>query len=191
METHSPLDYVEVLNQRIVETEKHIEETEKMIQELKEHESLLNSHNDDKLVQEVKKMNQDTLEVLKETIEMFKKGMERDKTLIQVFDISNLASKLAAESLSKFFLSSSLRAIDKDFVLKNSYYDMENDRFTGLIKNEKNNKFAYFIVNGNNHSPLYHLVTLQDENEIPDYPKNEQNWIGEKDVISKLVDLLK
>ena len=191
METHSPLDYVEVLNQRIVEAEKHIEETEKMIQELKEHESLLNSHNDDKLVQEVKKMNQDTLEVLKETIEMFKKGMERDKTLIQVFDISNLASKLAAESLSKFFLSSSLRAIDKDFVLKNSYYDMENDRFTGLIKNEKNNKFAYFIVNGNNHNPLYHLVTLQDENEIPDYPKNEQNWISEKDVISKLVDLLK
>ena len=191
METHSPLNYVEVLNQRIAEAEKHIEEHEKMIQELKKHESLLHCYNNnDKLVQEVKKMNQDTLEVLKKTTEMFEKDIEHNKTLIQFFDISNLASKLVSKSLSKFFLFSSLNLIDKDLVLKNSHYDMENDCFTGLIKNEKNNKVVYAIVNGNNRNPLYYLVELQDENEIPDYPKNEQNWIGVEDVISKLVYLL-
>ena len=121
---------------------------------------------------------------------MFEKDIEHNKTLIQFFDISNLASKLFAKSLSKFFLFSSLDLIDKDFVLKNSHYDMENDCFTGLIKNEKNNKVVYAIVNGNNRNPLYYLVELQDENEIPDYPKNEQNWIGVEDVISKLVYLL-
>ena len=61
MKTSLPLDYIEILNQRIAEAEKHIEEHEKMIQELKKHESLLHCYNNDKLVQEVKKMNQDTL----------------------------------------------------------------------------------------------------------------------------------
>lgn len=56
---------------------------------------------------------------------------------------------------------------------------------------KKNNKFVYFIVNGNNHNPLFHLVILQDENEIPDYPKHEQDWISEEDCVSKLFDLLK
>ena len=199
METHSSMNYIKEFKQHITKMEKHFEKLETLIQEEEKSNELLSfslltgnySDEDYEILQKVKKMKQDAFESLKKIKEMSKEALEREKTLIQVFDTSNLASKLATESLSKFFLSSSLRAIDKDFVLKNSHYDMENDCFTGLIKNEKNNKVAYFIVNGNNHNPLFHLVALKNENELPDYPKNKQDWIGEEASVSKLVDLLK
>ena len=197
--TRSSIDCLKELKQLITEREQNIQESEKliqqeserMVQEAKENETRLYSDDDNELLQKAKKLRQEAFENFKNLVEMSKKDLERSKTLIQVFGICDLASKLAVESLSKFFLSSSLRVIDKDFVLKNSYYDMENDCFTGLIKNEKNNKVAYFIVNGNNHNPLFHLVALKNENEIPDYPKNEQDWISEEDCVSKLVYLLK
>lgn len=199
METCLSMDYIKEFKTHITKMEKHFEKLETLIQEEEKSNELLSfslltgnySDEDYEILQKVKKMKQDAFESLKKIKEMSKEALEREKTLIQVFDTSNLASKLATESLSKFFLSSSLLAIDKDFVLKNSHYDMENDCFTGLIKNEKNNKVAYFIVNGNNHNPLFHLVALKNENELPDYQKNEQDWIGEEVSVSKLVDLLK
>lgn len=137
MEACSSIDYLKELKQLITEREQNIQESERMVQEAKENKTRLYSDDDNELLQKAKKLRQESFENFKNLVEMLKKDLERSKTLIQVFDTCDLASKLAAESLSKFFFSSSLHVIDKDFVLKNSHYDMENKRFTGLIKNEK------------------------------------------------------
>lgn len=149
---------------------------------------------DDKLIKKANEMHQKE-EQLKQIREKIKQNINYNKVLMKLFDTHHIESKLTTESISEFFLSSSLHLTDQDFMLKNYNYDIENKRFTGLIKNERNNKSAYFIVNRiNNVDWLFHLVVLQDENEInkiPDYSTNEQDWIGLEYFESTLIDLLK
>lgn len=149
---------------------------------------------DDKLIKKANEMHQKE-EQLKQTREKIKQNINYNKVLMKLFDTHHIESKLTTESVSEFFLSSSLHLTDQDFMLKNYNYDIENKRFTGLIKNERNNRTVYFIVNRtNNVDWLFHLVVLQDENEInkiPDYPTNEQDWIGLEYFESTLIDLLK
>ena len=149
---------------------------------------------DDKLIKKANKMHQRE-EQLKQIREKFKQNINYNKVLMKLFDTYNIESKPNIESVSEFFLFLSLHLTDQDFMLKNYNYDIENKRFTGLIKNERNNRSAYFIVNRtNNVDWLFHLVVLQDENEInkiPDYLTNEQDWIGLEYFESTLIDLLK
>lgn len=149
---------------------------------------------DDKLIKKANEMNQRE-EQLKQIREKFKQNINYNKVLMKLFDTYNIESKPNIESVSEFFLFLSLHLTDQNFMLKNYNYDIENKRFTGLIKNERNNRSAYFIVNRtNNVDWLFHLVVLQDENDInkiPDYPTNEQDWIGLEYFESTLIDLLK
>jgi hypothetical protein len=153
-----------------------------------------------KQLEEVKKANEmnqreEQLKQIKQIREKFKQNINYNKVLMKLFDTYNIESKPNIESVSEFFLFLSLHLTDQDFMLKNYNYDIENKRFTGLIKNERNNRSAYFIVNRtNNVDWLFHLVVLQNENEInqiPDYPTNEQDCIGLEYFESTLIDLLK